>query len=84
MQIFRTDGGGEFTSRKFQEYISQKRVRHKITTPYLPEKNGFFEQDNRKVLESVWSFLHSSGYPLSLWVEGCLTIIYIPNRIGLD
>lgn len=69
MQIFHTDGGGEFTSRKFQEYISQKRVRHEITTPYLPEKNGFFEQDNLWVMESVWSFLHSSGYPLSLWAK---------------
>ena len=36
LQIFRTDGGGEFTSKKFQDYHSQKGIRHETTTPYSP------------------------------------------------
>lgn len=82
LQIFRTDGGGEFTSKRFQDYLSQKGVRHEITAPYSPEQNGFCERDNRTIMESVLSLLHTSGFPLSFWAEACHTIIYTLNRTG--
>ena len=82
MQILRTDGGGEFTSKQFREYLSQKGVRHEITAPYSPEKNGLCERDNRTIMDSVCSLLHSSGYPLSFWAEACHTVIYTLNRTG--
>lgn len=80
MQIFHTDEGGEFNKEKFQEYLSQKGIRHIITRPYSPEQNDFCEQDNHTVMESVWSLLHSSGYPLSFWAEDCHTTVYTLNR----
>ena len=82
MQIFRTEGGGEITSKRFQEYLSQKGVRHEITAPYSPEQNAFCERDNRTIMESVRSLLHTSGFPLSFWAEACHTVLYTLNRTG--
>ena len=82
MEIFRTDGGGEFTSKKFQECLSQKGLRHEVTAPYSPEQNGFCERDNRTIMESVRSLLHTSGFPLSFWGEACHTAVYTLNRTG--
>jgi transposase InsO family protein len=82
MQIFRTDGGGEFTSKKFQACLSEKGVRHEVTAPYSPEQNGLIERDNRTIMESVRSLLHTSGLPLSFWAEACHTVVYTLNRTG--
>ena len=82
IQIFWTDGGGEFTSKQFREYLSQKGVCHEVTAPYSPEQNRLCERDNRTVMGSVRSLLHSNGYPLSFRAEACHTVIYTLNRTG--
>ena len=82
LQIFRTDGGGEFTSKQFEEYLSQQGIRHEITAPYSPEQNGFCERDNRTVMEAVRSLLHTSGFPPAFWAEACHTVVYTLNRTG--
>ena len=82
MQVFRTDGGGEFTSKKFQEYLTQQGICHEVTAPYSPEQNGFCERDNRTVMESVRSVLHTSGFPLTFWAEACHTVVHVLNRTG--
>ena len=82
LQIFRTDGSGEFTSKNFEAYLSQQGIRHKITAPYRPEQNGFCERDNRTIMESVCSILHTSGFPPSFWAEACHTVVYTLNQTG--
>jgi hypothetical protein len=82
LQIFRTDGGGEFTSKRFEEYLSQQGVRHEITAPYCPEQNGFCGRDNRTIMEGVRSLLHTSGFPPTFWAEACHTVVYTLNRTG--
>lgn len=81
LQILRTNGGGEFTSKKFEEYLSQQGIRHEITAPYCREQNGFCERDNRTIMESVRSLLHNSGFPHNFWAEACHTV-YTLNRIS--
>lgn len=82
LQIFRTDGGGEFTSKRFEEYLSQQGVRHEITAPYCPEQNGFCGRDNRTIMEGVRSLLHTNGFPPTFWAEACHTVVYTLNRTG--
>lgn len=82
LQIFRTNGGGEFTSKRFQAYLSQQGVCHEITAPYSLEQNGFCERDNLTIMESVHSLLHTSGFPLTFWAEACHTVVYTLNRTG--
>lgn len=76
MQIFCTDGGGEFNTRKFQAYLFQKGIRHETTAPYPPKQKGFRERDNRTVMESVRSLLYTNGYLLSFWAKAYHTIVY--------
>lgn len=80
LQILRTDGGGEFTSKRFEAYLSQQGVRHEVTAPYSPDQNGFCERDNMIIMEGVRSLLHTSGFPLNFWAEACHTMVYTLNR----
>ena len=82
LQILRTDGGGKFTSKRFEAYLSQQGVRHEVTAPYSPKQNGFCERDNMTIMEGVRSLLHTSGFPLTFWAEACHTMVYTLNRTG--
>lgn len=42
----RTDRGGEFTSKAFQEYCNEKGIRRHLTAPYTPQQNGVVERRN--------------------------------------
>lgn len=33
-------------------------------------------------MESIRSFLHTSGFPLSFWAEACHTVVYTLNHTG--
>jgi len=34
VKLFRTDGGGEYTSKKFTEYLKSEGILKETTTPY--------------------------------------------------
>jgi hypothetical protein len=36
---FRTDGGGEYNSKKFAEYLKSEGIIQETTTPYSPQSN---------------------------------------------
>jgi hypothetical protein len=41
LKQFRTDGGGEYASKKFAEYLKSEGIMKQTTTPYSPQCNGF-------------------------------------------
>ena len=57
IKTLRTDGGGEYTSAKFENFLKQKGIRHEISAPYSPQQNGVAEQMNRTLVESARSML---------------------------
>ena len=40
IKVLRTDGGGEFTSDEFEDYLSEHGIHHEKTVAYTPEQNG--------------------------------------------
>jgi hypothetical protein len=43
---FRTDGGGEYTSKKLTEYLKSEGILKETTTPFTPQSNGVVELAN--------------------------------------
>jgi transposase InsO family protein len=58
---FRTDGGGEYTSKKFAEYLKSEGILKEMTTPYTPQSNGIVEQANHKIMARVRCMLDDAG-----------------------
>ncbi|KRX78876.1 Retrovirus-related Pol polyprotein from transposon TNT 1-94 [Trichinella sp. T6] len=50
--------------------------------PYTPEHNGVAERENRILVETGRSILHSKDLPFSLWAEAVNTACNVLNRIG--
>nr|GFA96486.1 zinc finger, CCHC-type [Tanacetum cinerariifolium] len=49
LKSFRTDIGGEFTSREFSRYCKENGILRQLTTPYSPQQNFIVERRNRDV-----------------------------------
>lgn len=63
-QIFRTDNGGEFCSKKFNSYCDESGIVQHFTAPYSPQQNGLVEGRNRTVVSMVRSLLQERNLPV--------------------
>ena len=57
LKALHTDNGGEYTSAEFEAYLRKEGVRHELTVPKTPEKNGVAERMNRTLVETTRSML---------------------------
>ena len=78
---FRTDRGGEFTSRDFQDYCSNNGIRRHLTAPYTPKQNGVVEKRNRTLMEMTRSMLKAMKVPNYMWGEAVRHATYLINRV---
>jgi len=77
---FRTDGGGEYTSKKFAEYLKSEGILKETTTPYTPQSNGVVERANRTIMERVRCMLDDAGLSKKYWAFVVSVAVYLKNR----
>ena len=77
----RSDGGGEYVSSDFEEYLKDKGIHHELTTRYSPQQNGVAERLNRTICESARSMINHASLPKKFWAEAVATAMYIRNRV---
>ena len=80
IKVFRTDNGGEYTSRKFEDYLKSEGIHHECTNPKTPEQNGVAERLNRTLVESARSMLLDAKLSHIFWAEAISTATYLRNR----
>jgi transposase InsO family protein len=77
---FHTDGGGEYTSKQFAEYLKSEGILNKTTTPYTPQSNGVIERANRTIMERVRCMLDHGGLSKKYWAIAVSGAVYQKNR----
>ncbi|XP_016649728.1 PREDICTED: uncharacterized protein LOC107881140 [Prunus mume] len=50
IKVIRTDRGGEYNSKAFENFCAIHGVRRQLTTAYTPQQNGVAERKNRTIL----------------------------------
>ena len=80
IKILRSDGGGEFTSHEFRDYLATNGIRHETTVAETPEQNGVAERYNRTLIEAIRSLMLAGNIPGNLWAELGATAAYLRNR----
>ncbi|MCR9067182.1 MAG: hypothetical protein NXI00_24665 [Cytophagales bacterium] len=75
----KTDGGGEYTSKHFENLLKTSGVTHIITTPYSPQQNGIAERLNRTLMVKARSMLFQHRLPLEFWAEAVNTANFLRN-----
>lgn len=80
-KILRSDQGGEYTGKEFQEYLKVEGIQFQHTVPYTPQQNGVAERRNRYLVEAVRCMLIESKMNKCFWGEAVLTANHIQNRV---
>ncbi len=76
----RSDNGGEYVSKEFQQVLQQMGIAHETSAPYTPEQNGTAERINRTILEIVRCWIHSRALDKRLWAELIHAAVWTFNR----
>ena len=79
--VLKTDGGGEYRSREFAQYLLKHQIEDEVTVPDSPEMNGLAERINRTILEKAKCMCAHADVPRSLWAEAASTAAYVYNRL---
>ena len=73
------DGGGEYTSGDFQEFLKSKAIQWEARAPNVPEQNGKAERQNYTLMVPTRSMMKAKKLPRSLWGEVLKMAGYINN-----
>jgi transposase InsO family protein len=72
IKVLRSDNGGEYTSRDFNDFCIKAGIKREYTVPYNPQQNGVAERKNKSIIE-----IHDQNLPMILWAEASMTTIYV-------
>ena len=65
-KCFRTDNGGEFTSKQFESYLHQQGIQHQVTVPYTSVQNGRAECTHHTIMDRARSIHSDLNLPANL------------------
>ena len=77
----RSDNGGEYTSHDLQQYLKEKGIEWKPSTPRTPEQNGIAERAIRTISTMIRSMLHHAGLGNAFWCYAAMAVAYVYNRL---
>jgi len=78
--VLRTNNGGEFCSKEFEEFCKKCGISRQKTTPYTPQQNGVVEKMNKTLMERARSMLSGVELGQKFWAKAVETTCYLVNR----
>lgn len=81
IKSFQFNGGGEYMSREFKEFLARKGITHMVSRPYTPQQNGITELRHRHVIETTITLLTKASLPQRFWYHACSHAILLINRM---
>ncbi|XP_074351571.1 uncharacterized protein LOC141690694 [Apium graveolens] len=81
IKTLRTDRGGEFNSKEFNDFCANAGIKRHLTVPYTPQQNRVIERRNRTVVGMIRSLLKEKSMPATMWGRGHET--FSVQKVGL-
>ncbi|KAL4278554.1 hypothetical protein GQ457_03G001430 [Hibiscus cannabinus] len=69
IKILRSDRGGEYTTKLFEDFCKEHGIIHQLTVRYTPQQNGVAERKNRTILDMARSMVKGKHLPRNFWAE---------------
>jgi transposase InsO family protein len=77
----RSDNGGEYLSKAFNDLLSIDGVQRQLSAPYTPQQNGVAERFNRTLMDMARPMLIHSGLDTRFWSSAVLQAAHLRNRV---
>ena len=81
IKVFQTDGGSEFLSTIFKDYLHTHGILHFISCPYTPQQNGLVEMKHRHIVETALTMMNAAKLPLKFWYHAVVHVVFLINRM---
>jgi transposase InsO family protein len=75
IKCLRFDGGGEYFSNEFNEYLKEHGIQRKYSCSYSPQQNGVVERKNRHIAKIACAVLNEKKLPNYFWVKAVSTVV---------
>jgi hypothetical protein len=79
IMALQTDGGGEYISKEFDDFLRSNGISRRKTVKYSPQQNGVAERVNLILGNGVRCMLIESGLPVTFWAEAMNYMCHIKN-----
>jgi len=80
VKVLQSDNGGEYTSKKFKDYLVRKGIEHKLSISERPEQNRVVERMNRSLTEHVRSIRLQADMSEGFWAKAVNHVSHLLNR----
>ena len=77
----RSDNGGEYTGKPFQDVCGELGIIHQTTSPYTPEHNGVAKWYNWTLQEGALTLQHDTNLSNKFWVSAIDTMSFVWNWV---
>ncbi|BBH01204.1 transposable element gene [Prunus dulcis] len=74
IKALQTDGGGEYTSHIFHNFLVTHGIDHRISCPHHPEQNGLAERKHRHIVDTGLTLLAHASMPLPIGLRPCILL----------
>jgi transposase InsO family protein len=58
IKVLRSKNRGEYTSKEFEGFYKEARIKREMTVPYNPQQNGVVERKNRSIIGVAKAMIH--------------------------
>ena len=73
--------GGEYMSKEFNAFLTERGIKHQCTVPYTPQQNGVAERKKRVTYGGgALCMVKSQVLPHAFWLEAIMCATYVLNR----
>lgn len=79
--VLHSDRGGEYTGKKFDQYLQELGIKRSLTAHDTPQHNGVAERLNYTIANMVRAVLTGSKLPKSLWGYAVMYSVHLKNRL---
>ncbi|CAI7831194.1 unnamed protein product, partial [Closterium sp. NIES-54] len=63
LKSFQSDGGGEYTSQRFKQFLAEKGIKRLVSLPYAHQQQGVAERLNRNLQNTMRKLLRGTRLP---------------------
>ncbi|CAI7797340.1 unnamed protein product [Closterium sp. NIES-53] len=82
LKSFQSDGGGEYTSQRFKQFLAEKGIKRLVSLPYAHQQQGVAEQLNRTLQNTMRKLLRGTRLPNHQWPEAMDHAVMLHNLLS--
>ncbi|CAI7872738.1 unnamed protein product [Closterium sp. NIES-53] len=82
LKSFQSDGGGEYTSQRFKQFLAEKGIKRLVSLPYAHQQQGVAERLNRTLQNTMRKLLRGMRLPNHQWPEAMDHAVMLHNLLS--